>query len=476
MKISISYQWKAFFAVALSIFTMVMSMNITILALPLIARDFAVTLREVSWVVIAFSLTVTALLLPMGRLSDLIGRKKTLLSGITFFIIGSMICYFADSFSMLILGRVVMGLGASMGQGVGTAIVVSVFPQKERGKAIGSHTTAVAIGAAGGPVLAGVLLQFFSWQVIFLVVAFPAVLAFFWGLLILDDERIGSFQAEDKVFDWSGAVLTILLMLFFVTTLNSPFPSDYDFWVFLLGIPGSIILLITFIFLQLRTPSPLLDLKLFSNRIFSYSSLTRFLGFTSRSGGMLLLPVFLLNIRGLDEFTIGLLMFSGALGMGIGAQSGGRLSDIFGRRRFVIFGFVLAVLNSILMAWYHQETPLLLIVLTLFVNGISMGLWSTPNQVITVNATPKSKFGPVGALINLTRNTGNVTGQAIATAVIAAVLGFQGFDIELSQVGIMEGSVEAFTHAWRAAYLAIICILCLAIFTAFQTRSIPSKN
>ncbi|MDP6383671.1 MAG: MFS transporter, partial [SAR324 cluster bacterium] len=231
-----------------------------------------------------------------------------------------------------------------------------------------------------------------------------------------------------------------------------------------------------FIFLQLRTPSPLLDLKLFSNRIFSYSSLTRFLGFTSRSGGMLLLPVFLLNIRGLDEFTIGLLMFSGALGMGIGAQSGGRLSDIFGRRRFVIFGFVLAVLNSMLMAWYHQETPLLLIVLTLFVNGISMGLWSTPNQVITVNATPKSKFGPVGALINLTRNTGNVTGQAIATAVIAAVLGFQGFDIELSQVGIMEGSVEAFTHAWRAAYLGIICVLCLAIFTAFQTRSIPSKN
>ena len=110
------------------------------------------------------------------------------------------------------------------------------------------------------------------------------------------------------------------------------------------------------------------------------------------------------------------------------------------------------------MAWYHQETPLLLIVLTLFVNGISMGLWSTPNQVITVNATPKSKFGPVGALINLTRNTGNVIGQAIATAVIAAVLGFQGFDIELSQMGIMEGSVEAFTHAWRAAiWSSFVC-------------------
>ncbi|GIS36800.1 MAG: hypothetical protein Ct9H90mP8_2200 [Pseudomonadota bacterium] len=110
------------------------------------------------------------------------------------------------------------------------------------------------------------------------------------GLLILDDERIGSFQSEDRVFDWSGAVLTILLMLFFVTTLNSPFPSDYDFWVFLLGIPGSIILLITFIFWQLRTPSPLLDLKLFSNRIFSYSSLDPLSGVHQPFRGNVVIP------------------------------------------------------------------------------------------------------------------------------------------------------------------------------------------
>ncbi|MBP44882.1 MAG: hypothetical protein CL925_10810 [Deltaproteobacteria bacterium] len=470
------YKWKAFLAVALSLFTMVMSMNITILALPVIARDFAVTLREVSWIVIAFSLTVTALLLPMGRLSDLIGRKKTLVSGIGLFIVGSLVCYLAESLFMLILGRVVMGIGASMGQGVGTAIVVSVFPQHERGKAIGSHTTVVAIGSAGGPVMAGVLLQFFPWQVIFLAVAVPAVLAFFLGLLILDDARIGSFQAEDTVFDWTGACLSALLMLFFVLTLNSPFPSENDFWILLIGIPGTLILLRTFIFWELKTGSPLLDLKLFSSAAFSYASLTRFLGFMSRSGGMLLLPVFLLNIRGMNEMTIGLLMFSGALGMGIGAQSGGRLSDIFGPRRFVIFGFFLAALNGMLMAWYHQQTPLLLIVVTLFVNGISMGLWATPNQVITLNATPKSKYGPVGALINLTRNTGNVTGQAIATAVISAVLTFQGFDIELSQVGKMEGSLEAFTLGWRVAYFVIILLLCLSMFTASRTRPKPNET
>ena len=461
-------------AVALSLFSMVMSMNITILSLPVMALDFTVTLREASWVVIGFSLTVTALLLPMGRFSDLIGRKKTLVSGIGVFILGSLICYFAKTLLILILGRVVMGIGASMGQGVGTAIVVSLFPKNERGKAIGAHTTAVALGAAGGPVVAGILLQFYSWHAIFLAMAVPAVFAFFFGILILDDARIGSFQSKNNVFDWTGAILSAFLMLFFVLTLNSPFPSGYNLWVLIIGIPVTLILLKVFVFWELNEDSPLLDLKLFSNKVFSYASLTRFLGFISRSGGMLLLPIFLMNIRGLNELTVGMMMFSGALGMGIGAQTGGRLSDIFGTRRFGIFGFFLAILNSIFMAGYQQQTPLMLIVITLFVNGISMGLWTTPNQVITLNSTPKSNFGPVGALINVTRNTGNVTGQAISTAVISAVMAFQGFDIELSKVGKMEGSLEAFTLGWRAAYFVIIILLCLCLFTASKTR--PRSN
>ena len=114
------YKWKAFLAVALSLVTMVMSMSITILALPVIALDFEATLREVTWVVLGFSLTVTSLLLPMGRLSDLIGRKVTLLCGLSLFGVGCLACYWTNSLALLVAGRVVMGIGAAMGQGVGT--------------------------------------------------------------------------------------------------------------------------------------------------------------------------------------------------------------------------------------------------------------------------------------------------------------------------------------------------------------------
>mgnify|MGYP001421114104 FL=1 len=470
------YKWKAFLAVALSLVTMVMSMSITILALPVIALDFEATLREVTWVVLGFSLTVTSLLLPMGRLSDLIGRKVTLLCGLSLFGVGCLACYWTNSLALLVAGRVVMGIGAAMGQGVGTAIVVSVFPPEERGKAIGSHTTAVAIGGAAGPVIAGLLLQHYPWQVLFLVMAVPAGLALIWGFFILEDEKIGSFQSTHRNFDLNGACLSALVILVFVISINSPFPSQYTLWMLGLGLPLSMVLLSFFIRHENRVESPLLDLQLFTNPVFSYAALTRIFGFMSRAASMLLLPVFLLNIRGINEWEIGLMMLVAAVGMGIGAQSGGRLSDHYGPRRFMIFGFLVAICSTMVMAFFHRESSVPLILGALFVNGIAMGLWATPNQVMTMNATPRASYGPVGALVNLTRNTGNVTGQAIVAAVMTGVMSLQGFNIELSQVGILPGSMEAFLYGWRVSYFMIIGFISIALLGAFLSRSVQQPG
>ena len=122
------------------------------------------------------------------------------------------------------------------------------------------------------------------------------------------------------------------------------------------------------------------------------------------------------------------------------------------------------------MASFNRESSLVLVVITLFINGFSMGLWATPNQLITMNATPKSSYGPVGALINLTRNTGNVTGQAIVTAVMSEMMIWQGFDIELAQVGALPGSQEAFVNGWQVAYAVIISLAGLALFAACRAK------
>jgi hypothetical protein len=149
-----AYKWKAFWAIAIAFTTMVMSMQMTFVALSAIAEDYGVTLRAVTWVVIAQALTISALMMPMGRFADIIGRKKVHLIGLAIFAVGSLFTAFAPTFGLLILARVVMATGNSMLQAVGTGMIISVFPDNERGKAIGSQTTAVAVGGTAACVTA----------------------------------------------------------------------------------------------------------------------------------------------------------------------------------------------------------------------------------------------------------------------------------------------------------------------------------
>ena len=153
------YRWKAFAVISIPLTTSVMSMSMVFLALSAIAEDYGVTLRSVTWVVVAQALTISALMMPMGRFADIIGRKKVHLIGLVIFAAGSLFTAFAPTFGLLILARVVMATGNSMLQAVGTAMIISVFPDNERGKAIGSQTTAVAVGGASGPIIAGIVLQ-----------------------------------------------------------------------------------------------------------------------------------------------------------------------------------------------------------------------------------------------------------------------------------------------------------------------------
>ncbi|MDG2111644.1 MAG: MFS transporter, partial [Actinomycetota bacterium] len=183
-------KWRAFWAIGVAFVTNVFSMSMVFVALPSIADDYDTTLRAVGWVVIAQALTISSLMMPMGRLADQFGRRRMHLSGLALFGVGSLAVSLAPSFGLLIAARVLMAIGNAMGQSVGTAMVVAVFPPHERGKAIGSQTTAVAIGAASGPIVAGLLLSVLPWEALFQLLLIPIALAFVAGYRILDEELV----------------------------------------------------------------------------------------------------------------------------------------------------------------------------------------------------------------------------------------------------------------------------------------------
>ena len=471
-----SYKWTAFTAIGISFVTQVLSQSMVFVALAAIADDFGVTLRAVSWVVVAQALTISALMMPAGRLADIIGWRRVHLTGLVVFAGGALCVALAPTFGLLIAARVLMAAGNSMGQSVGTAMVVSAFPPEERGKAIGSQTTAVAIGGASGPIVAGFVLQVFPWEALFWMVQIPIAIAFVVGYFILTDERLGQArEAERPPFDYVGISVSVVAIALLVVTINNPFALSWTSPLTLGALVAAAVLFTGFVRWELRHRAPMIQLRMFGERIFTLAVVARFLGFLGATVTQLMAPIYLISLRGLDTAAAGGVLFLMFVGMGTSAQASGRLSDRFGPRRFTLLGFAIMVGAALVFAFLSNATPIWVVAVLLLINGLGMGSWNVPNNAVIMGAVAPSRLGVVGALSNLTRNVGNVVGQAVAAGVVVAVMAGQGFDIPLSEVRETAGASAAFLDGWRAAYLLGALFLAIALVCTFVTRPGPVR-
>lgn len=467
-----SGKWAAFAAIAISFVTMVMTMSMVFVALSSIADDFGVTLRAVSWVVIAESLVISALLLPFGRLADMIGRKKLHLIGLVIFASGAVLTALAPTFPLLIVARVVMATGNAMGQSVGTAMVVSIFPASERGKAIGSQTTAVSIGGASGPIFAGLLLQFLPWEALFFLLVIPISIAFVAALFVLDEDRVNRDRnrGPNKPFDWAGAALSGVAVSVIVLTINNPVGVPWASPLIVGGGVLAVTLLVAFGRWELSRPDPMLELRMFASRTFSFAVTTRLLGFMAATINRFLLPVFLISLRGMAEGAAGLILFLVSLGMGMAAQTSGRLSDRLGARPFTVSGLLTLAVVGLVMGTMTAETPLPVLAGAVLIYGLASGTWNVPNNSTILGSVAPSQLGVVGAFTNLTRNLGNVFGQAVSSAVVVGVMVSQGFDVPLSDIADSAGASAAFVDGWLAAHVVLFAMALIAAVLAFFTR------
>jgi len=439
-------------------------MTMVAVALPAIAESFSITLGHVGWVVIINSLIISALMLPMGRAADTFGRLRMHLWGIVLFAAGALSIALAPTFALLLTGRALMAVGSAMGQSVGTAMIVAVFPPEERGKAIGSQTTAVAIGAASGPILGGVILDVLSWQALFALLLVPVLVAFVVGVVVLDESMVS--PAGDVVaapYDWPGAVISALAITSLVMVINNPLRLTITSpW--LLGLIGlGIALSVAFVLHERRFAHPMLRLEFFSDRLFALLSITRILGFMGTTTNFFLTPVYLISVRGVSSLTAGSVMFANSLCLAVSAQIVGRLSDRYGNTPFIISGFALTAATGIGVSLVTSASPLWLVAILVALLGIAMGMWNVPNNATLIGRVSSRHHGVVGALTNLLRNLGNVTGQAVSVSLVAGVMAMRGFDVPLGEVSSVVGATEAFEAGWRAAYLLVAALAVVAM-------------
>ena len=463
--------WIPFTAIGIALVTIVASMSMTAVALSEIADHFDVTLRSVAWVVIVQGLTITAFMMPMGRLGDIIGRRKVHLAGLVIFATGTVLTATAPGFGILIGARVVAAIGNSMLQSVGTGMILSVFPGSERGKALGTQTTMVAIGMATGPIVAGLMLQFFSWQSIFWVLLIPIGSAIVLALTVLDESKVTRGMAAKKPpFDLVGAVVSAVVVVLAVILINNPLGISVVSPLMIGGAISVVILFAYFVWWELNSDSPMLDLRMFKNRVLSMNSTARLFAFLGSSGVFLLMPVYLISLRGFEEALAGGILFLSPIGVVLAAQFAGRSGDRFGTLPFLITGFALTAAVAGGLMFLTADTPVWIVMTILFFSGFGMGTWNVSNNSVVMGSVPSTAMGVVGALTNLVRNVGSVVGQAITTAVVVGVMVSRGFDIPLSDVSGNREATLAFMAGWRIAFAIVVVFALAALVLSIAAR------
>jgi EmrB/QacA subfamily drug resistance transporter len=468
-----NYKWKAFAAVAAGLFVTVMDFGMVGVALPTIARDFHLSLFGASWVSLASALTISAVLLPFGRVADIAGRRTAYSAGLAIFGAGAVMAALSPSIAVLVPARIVMALGSALVMANGMAIVTLVFPPTERGKGLGLVTTMVGVAAVIGPIVGGRMVDSLGWRSPFWLMTAGGLVSAALAYAVLIESRIASPGVKRGTrYDWAGAVLSAAGLSLLIVVMTTGGRLGWVSAPSLGGLALTALFLGAFIWWELRVRAPMFDLRAFGNPQFSWANATRFFGFLGGSAAWFLMPFYLQDVLGFRPATIGWIMVPGALFMALMGTFSGRWSDRFGVKPFTVTGLTLTAIAGLVFATLGADSSLWIVMPALALNGIGMGLWMAPNMSASIAAVPPSSYGVVTAFLNLVRNTASVIGIAAATVIVTAVIAGRGYEADLRLIGddATGGMARAFVDGSRIAYIALAAFIVIGLAGAIRTR------
>jgi EmrB/QacA subfamily drug resistance transporter len=415
-QVDYSRKWYVMAAVAMSTFLATIDGSIVNIALPTLVRELNADFATVQWVVLAYLLTVATLLLSMGRLGDMIGKKPIYTAGFVVFTAGSVLCGLAPTVYALIGFRVLQAVGAAMMFALGMAIVTEAFPPNERGRALGMSGTVVSIGIVVGPTLGGLLIDALSWNWIFFVNLPVGIVGTLMAVRFVPALK----PAGRQRFDYAGAATLFLSLLALLLALTLGQLMGFGEKLVLLLFGAWAVFLAAFVTIERRTNQPMIDLRLFQNELFSINLVTGLTTFVSMGGTMILIPFFLENVLGYDTRQVGLLMATVPIALGIVAPISGALSDRLGTRPITVVGLASMLLGFYAMSTLHGSMSTVGYILRFLPVGIGMGIFQSPNNSAVMGAVPRARLGVASGLLSITRTLGQTTGIAVLGALWAS--------------------------------------------------------
>ncbi len=408
-----SYRWWVVGTVCLGAFMGQLDASIATLLIPTLRKVFHDPLADVEWVAIAYLLVLIGLVVMFGRLADMFGRKEMYTLGFIVFTTGSFVCGFSTGLEILIIARIAQAVGAAMLQANSVAIITQAVDRADLGRAIGVQGAAQAIGLSVGPALGGLLISTLGWQWAFYINVPVGIVGTVMGWLVLPTSKYTKIEP----FDWPGLALfapgTVIAM--YIATQGSILGWSSPAVVFLIVI--SPVLLVLFLLREHRARFPMVDLRLFADRLFTAGVTAGLLSYAVLFGALFLIPIYLERALRQSPETTGLTLTAVPFALALIAPVAGYLSDRFGSRGLTAGGMLVSGLALLLLEKVPPGASLaLMCVLALL--GLGVGAFTPPNNAAIMGAAPRNRLGVAGGILNMTRGLGTTFGVVATGAVL----------------------------------------------------------
>lgn len=424
-----------------------------VIALKYIDTEFAVDAMLLSWIATSYLLAAAVFLVPFGRIADIYGRRKIFIYGIVIFTISSFFCAISPSIIVLIIFRILQGMGSAMIFGTSVAIVTSVFPVGERGRALGINVTAVYLGLTLGPFLGGFLTQHFGWRSIFLINVPLGIIVIFFTIWKMKGEWA---DAKGESFDLRGSIIYGIVLVSVMYGL-SLLPNILGVWLIFFGIAWALL----FIYWEKKVEHPVVNMNLFyNNRTFTFSNLAALINYSATFAVSFLLSLYLQYIKGLPPQSAGMVLVAQPFVMTVFSPMAGKLSDRVEPRIVASMGMVVMTIGLFLFSLLDNETTLTFIILNLILLGFGYALFSSPNTNAIMTSVEKRYYGIASGTLGTMRLVGQMLSMGIAMLLFALFIG---------RVQITPEYYSSFIESIKAAFM-IFSVLCFIGIFASMAR------
>jgi len=455
-------QW-VLLSLSLSMLLSSLGTSIANVALPTLAHVFQVSFQAVQWVVLAYLLAITSLIVGVGRLGDMLGRRWLLLAGIGLFTVASVLCAAAPTLGLLIAARAVQGLGAAILMALTMALVGEAVPKDKTGSAMGLLGTMSAVGTALGPTLGGLLIGAFGWQAIFWINLPLGLLTFLLALRYLPLDRPGP-QTAWASFDALGTLLLALTLAAYALAMTVGRGSFGAFNLALLL--AAAVGVGVFVWVENRAASPLIRWTMFGQPMLSTGFVMSALVTTVVMATLVVGPFYLSGALHLDAARVGLVMSTGPLVAALTGVPAGRLTDHFGAHRMSLGGLIAMVVGSALLALLPMGWGVPGYIIPLVIVTAGYALFQAANNTAVMSDIRPDQRGVISGLLGLSRNLGLITGASVMGAVFA---------FGSAATNITTASPQALAVGLRTTFAVAAGLILVALALAVGSRALAKR-